>query len=219
MWPEPIPIPATICIWCRRSAGRRLSAKLKEKSIMRYGYRPLGHLGSHLAANLLRAGFAVSVYDLIRKLAKRHLELGGHWAATPRAAANSDTVITCLPSPAVSTGPDRGGRYFWRTQVRRHLDRDEHVGPRGGSCAWRKLRRKPALPPWEAPVTGGVHRAAAGEITVLAGGGTAPVRRPSPGPEAMGGEIFHMGPLGSASVIKVITNMLAFIQSGRHRRR
>jgi 3-hydroxyisobutyrate dehydrogenase len=63
----------------------------------------------------------------------------------------------------------------------------------------------------ESPVTGGVHRAAAGEITVLAGGDTALFEAHRPALEAMGGEIFHMGPLGSAAVIKVITNMLAFI--------
>ncbi len=63
----------------------------------------------------------------------------------------------------------------------------------------------------ESPVTGGVHRAAAGEITVLAGGDKALFEAHRPALEAMGGEIFHMGPLGSAAVIKVITNMLAFI--------
>jgi len=63
----------------------------------------------------------------------------------------------------------------------------------------------------EAPVTGGVHRAAHGDITVLAGGEAALFERHRPALAAMGGEIFHMGPLGSAAVIKVITNMLAFI--------
>ena len=63
----------------------------------------------------------------------------------------------------------------------------------------------------EAPVTGGVHRAAAGEITVLVGGDEALFRAHEPALRAMGGEIIHMGPLGSAAVIKVITNMLAFV--------
>ncbi len=63
----------------------------------------------------------------------------------------------------------------------------------------------------EAPVTGGVHRAAAGEITVLVGGDEAAYELHLPAFRAMGGEVIHMGPLGKASVIKVITNMLAFI--------
>jgi 3-hydroxyisobutyrate dehydrogenase len=63
----------------------------------------------------------------------------------------------------------------------------------------------------EAPVTGGVHLAASGEITVLVGGDEALFARHRPAFEAMGGTILHMGPLGSAAVIKVITNMLAFV--------
>jgi len=63
----------------------------------------------------------------------------------------------------------------------------------------------------EAPVTGGVHRAAAGEITVLVGGNRAVYEKHLPALEAMGGSIFYVGELGKACVLKVITNMLAFI--------
>ena len=63
----------------------------------------------------------------------------------------------------------------------------------------------------EAPVTGGVHLAARGEITVLVGGDKALFDQHKPALEAIGNKIFHMGPIGSAAVIKVITNMLAFI--------
>jgi 3-hydroxyisobutyrate dehydrogenase len=63
----------------------------------------------------------------------------------------------------------------------------------------------------EAPVTGGVHKAATGEITVLVGGDAAAFAAHRPVFEAMGGRVLHIGPLGSASVIKVITNMLAFV--------
>lgn len=63
----------------------------------------------------------------------------------------------------------------------------------------------------ECPVTGGVHLAARGEITLLVGGDADLLDRHRVALEAMGGRLFHMGPLGSAAVIKVITNMLAFI--------
>jgi 3-hydroxyisobutyrate dehydrogenase len=63
----------------------------------------------------------------------------------------------------------------------------------------------------ESPVTGGVHLAAQGKITVLAGGDKALFERHKPVLHAVGNKLFHMGPLGSAAVIKVITNMLAFI--------
>ena len=63
----------------------------------------------------------------------------------------------------------------------------------------------------ESPVTGGVHKAALGEITVLVGGAADVYQAHLPALEAMGGKVIYMGELGSASVIKVITNMLAFI--------
>ncbi len=63
----------------------------------------------------------------------------------------------------------------------------------------------------ELPVTGGVHLAARGEITMLAAGDADLFDLHKPALQAMGNRIFHMGPLGAASIIKVITNMLAFI--------
>jgi 3-hydroxyisobutyrate dehydrogenase len=61
------------------------------------------------------------------------------------------------------------------------------------------------------PVTGGVHRAQAGEITVLVGGAQAVFARHRPALEAMGGKVIHLGSIEQAAVTKVVTNMLAFI--------
>jgi 3-hydroxyisobutyrate dehydrogenase len=179
---------------------------------MRYGYIGLGHLGAPLAGSLLRAGFPLTVTDLNKDLAMPLLARGARWADSPKAVAvESDAVITCLPSPAVSEkvlcGPDgilAGLRSRGTWIEMSTLGRDEIL----------RLAAKAAekgIATLEAPVTGGVHRAAAGEITVLAGGDTALFEAHRAALEAMGGEIFHMGPLGSAAVIKVITNMLAFI--------
>ena len=179
---------------------------------MRYGYVGLGHLGAPLAGSLLRAGFALTVHDRNPRAAEPLLAKGAHWADSPKAVAErSDAVITCLPSPVVSeqvlmssdgilAGLRPGGAWIEMST----LGRDEIL--RLAAKAEEK-----GIATLESPVTGGVHRAAAGEITVLAGGDKALFETHRPALEAMGGEIFHMGPLGSAAVIKVITNMLAFI--------
>ena len=176
------------------------------------GYIGLGSLGRHLAGSLLRAGFAVTVHDIDRGAAAPLLEAGAVWADSPAAvSAAADTVITCLPSPAavatVVAGPEgvldglaAGGAWIDMST------NDAH-----------ELRRLAALAAergvatLEAPVTGGVQRAAAGMITVLVGGDEAVYRAHLPAFEAMGGRVFYIGELGKASVIKVITNMLAFI--------
>ena len=120
-------------------------------------------------------------------------------------------MITCLPSPAavtaVVTGEDGllaglapGGTWI-----------DTSTNDRHELLRLAALAAEQGIATLEAPVTGGVHMAATGEITVLVGGDEAAFRAHLGLFEAIGGDVFHIGPLGSASVIKVITNMLAFV--------
>ena len=70
---------------------------------MRYGWIGLGHLGAHLAASLVREGFALTVTDLVPGRAQALLDEGARWADHPTAVARGcDAVFTCLPSPAAS---------------------------------------------------------------------------------------------------------------------
>ena len=176
---------------------------------MRYGYIGLGNLGGHLAASLLKAGHAVTVYDRNPALAERQAALGARVAPSVTALAGEvDHVFTCLPSPAASevvlaellTGLRPGSTWIENST----LGRDDVLRLAGlaRTCGVRLL---------EAPVTGGVHLAARGEITVLVGGDQELFDLHRPALAVLGQRIFHMGPLGSAAVIKVITNMLAFI--------
>lgn len=73
------------------------------------------------------------------------------------------------------------------------------------------IAREMGISVLEAPVTGGVHKAAAGEITVLVGGDAALFDEHRELLSSVGSPVLHIGELGSAAVIKVITNMLAFI--------
>ena len=179
---------------------------------MRYGFIGLGNLGGHLAASLVRAGFEVTVSDLDESRAASLLEAGAHWAATPsEAAAASDAVITCLPSPAAATavmvGPDGvlDGLAAGGTWIEMSTTDAVELKRLAGLAA------EQGIATLEAPVTGGVHRAASGRITVLVGGDPSVFEAHRPALQAMGGQILYMGPLGDAALIKVITNMLAFV--------
>jgi 3-hydroxyisobutyrate dehydrogenase len=176
---------------------------------MKYGYIGLGNLGGHLAASLIRAGHEVVVYDRDASLAERHRAMGAKVAESPAdVAAASDHVFTCLPSPAVSeavlaqilTTMKPGATWIENST----LGREDILRLAG-------LARTGGVRLLEAPVTGGVHLAARGEITVLVGGDADLFEMHKPALQAIGNRIFHMGPLGSAAIIKVITNMLAFI--------
>ncbi|WP_229825172.1 NAD(P)-dependent oxidoreductase [Gemmobacter nanjingensis] len=177
--------------------------------MMRYGYVGLGNLGGHLAASLIGAGFDVTVYDRNPALSERHRAMGARVATSAaELAAEVDHVFTCLPSPQISETVlaqilpvMKPGAHWIENST---LGRDDVL--RLG-----QLAADQGVAMLEAPVTGGVHLAARGQITVLVGGEPALYETHKPALDAIGGQHFHMGPLGSAAVIKVITNMLAFI--------
>lgn len=176
---------------------------------MKYGYIGLGNLGGHLAASLLQAGFDLTVYDKNPALAERHLALGARWADSPmQLATEVDAVLTCLPSPMISelvlqdliaaAKPN----LHWLEMSTLGRDEIQRLAKQANEAGIKVL---------ESPVTGGVHLAAQGKITVIVGGELALFEQHRPAFEAMGDKIFYMGALGSAAIIKVITNMLAFI--------
>ncbi len=176
---------------------------------MHYGYIGLGNLGAACAGCLVKDGFRVTVYDLNPALAAPLVAQGAILADSAETlAASVDHVITCLPSPAVSERvlrnilPHTAQGASWVEMST--LGRDE-VLKLAAVAAGAGVRMM------ELPVTGGVHLAHQGRITMLAGGERDLFDLHHKAMQAMGDRIFHMGPLGSASIIKVITNMLAFI--------
>ncbi len=176
---------------------------------MHYGYIGLGNLGANCAACLLRAGFSVTVTDIDKSAAEPLLALGASWADDPAIVARQvDHIITCLPSPAISEHvldailPAAKVDAHWIEMSTVSRDDVHRLSAKAASHNIRMM---------ELPVTGGVHLAAQGKITMLAGGDKDMFDLHLPALQAMGDQVFHMGPLGSASIIKVITNMLAFI--------
>jgi 3-hydroxyisobutyrate dehydrogenase len=183
---------------------------------MRYGFIGLGNLGQHLAGSLTRAGFDLTVNDLARANAGALLSVGAKWADTPAQLASAvDAVITCLPAPQVSeavlTGPQGILAGFARNPAPGKTWIEMSTLDQETIERLAKLAAGQGVATLESPVTGGVHLAASGQITVIVGGEAAVFAAHRPALQAMGAKIFHVGPLGKASVIKVITNMLAFI--------
>eukprot|EP01037_Dinobryon_pediforme_P019912 gene19912-20420_t len=179
---------------------------------MKYGFIGLGNLGAHLAGSLVREGFDVTVTDLDKANAAELVARGAKWADDAQAVAEQvDAVITCLPSPAVSQAVLAGPRGILAglkpggTWIEMSTNGEAEV------LKLAALAEAAGIRMLECPVTGGVHLAAAGKITVIVGGEADLFELHRPALQAMGDKIFHVGPVGKAAVIKVITNMLAFI--------
>jgi 3-hydroxyisobutyrate dehydrogenase-like beta-hydroxyacid dehydrogenase len=176
---------------------------------MRYGFIGLGHLGKHLAVNLVRGGFDVGVYDLQRSAADIVLAAGAHWVdSIPDLAGSSECLITCLPSPAATAAvlelalPCLRRDSTWIEMSTNDFAEVEALALRAETLGIATLA---------CPVTGGVHRAEAGDITVLVGGAQQVFAMHEPALKAMGGRVIHLGGIEQAAVTKVVTNMLAFI--------
>ena len=177
---------------------------------MRIGFIGLGNVGGKLAGSLQRNGFDLTVRDLDPVAAQPFLDAGASWAGSPREMAEEcDTIITCLPSPAacsevmeaddgILAGLSAGMVWMEMSTT------DEAEVRRMGT-----LVQAVGAEPVDCPVSGGCHRAATGNIAILAGCERSTFERVLPVLTAMGRRILHTGPLGSASVLKVVTNYLA----------
>ena len=177
---------------------------------MKVGFIGLGNVGSKLAGSLLRNGIDLTVRDLDKEIAQPFLDAGAKWGKSPRQMAESvDLIITCLPTPAASAvvmEADDGilagisDRKIWAemstTDEREVLRLGEKIVAAGAE-------------PVDCPVSGGCHRAATGNISIFAGCERYVFERILPILTTMGRRILHTGRLGSASVLKVVTNYLA----------
>ncbi len=178
--------------------------------MVKVGFIGLGNVGGKLAGSLLRNGIDLTVRDLHKKIAQPFLDRGASWADSPREMAEKvDVLITCLPSPATSAAvmeaedgvlAGLGDGKVWAEMST--TDRDEVL--RLGD----KVKAVGAMPV-DCPVSGGCHRAATGNIAIFAGCERSTFETMLPLLTTMGRRILHTGPLGSASVLKVVTNYLA----------
>jgi 3-hydroxyisobutyrate dehydrogenase len=181
-------------------------------SKLRIGFIGLGSLGEGLCNNLVKAGYPVVVNDLNKSLAERLLAGGATWsddvAGTCR---DADVVITVLPSPAVSRKVVEGAGGVFENLKSGGTWIEMSTTDMEDLLRLADVAASKGITVLECPVTGGVHLANSGEITVLVGGEQSTFDRVQDVLATMGGEIIYMGKMGNASVVKVVTNMLAFI--------
>jgi len=178
--------------------------------MLKVGFIGLGNVGGKLAGSLLRNGVDLTVRDLDRNIAQTFLDGGAKWADSPlEMSRNVDVLITCLPSPAVSAAvmeaedgalAGLGEGKVWAEMSTTDKDEVLRLGE--------KVRAVGAEPV-DCPVSGGCHRAATGNIAIFAGCERSTFETILPLLTTMGRRVLHTGDLGSASILKVVTNYLA----------
>lgn len=174
---------------------------------MKVGFVGLGNVGGKLCGSLIRNGKDVTVLDLNPDLVASFVAKGARSADTPSALmAACDVVITCLPSPAAcksvltdmlpSVGPGKIWLEMSTTDHSAMMDHAKMVQDRGGMAV-------------DCPVSGGCHRADTGNISIFAGCDRATFETVLPILTTLGRRVLHTGEVGTASILKVVTNYLA----------
>ena len=179
---------------------------------MKIGFIGLGNVGGKLVNNLIKSRYKLIVRDLDAKLSKKFKKKGAVIASSPKELAeNSDIVITCLPSPKacskVMTAKNGVLEGLSKNKIWLEMSTtDQSEVKRIGIMV--KKKGSHAL---DVPVSGGCHRAATGNISIFAGGDKKIFKKVLPVLKCMGRKILYTGELGTASILKVITNYLASV--------
>jgi 3-hydroxyisobutyrate dehydrogenase len=177
---------------------------------MKVGFIGLGNVGGKLAGTLLRNGIEVVARDLDAAKLAEFIGKGASTADSPAEMLREvDIVITCLPRPDISAavvegpgglleamGPGKVWLEMSTTDAAEITRLGAKVEQTGGAAV-------------DCPVSGGCHRADTGNISIFAGCDRATFERVLPILTLMGRRVLHTGEIGSASVLKVITNYLA----------
>ena len=167
----------------------------------------LGNMGRPMAASLMRAGYAVTGYDLSSAARERFAQLGGRAAVDMASAvARAAVVIALLPD-----GKAVGAAV---TEMRPHLSPGAIVvdmsssAPLGTRALGAELKAA-GFPFIDAPVSGGVKRAVDASLAIMVGGDAEIITRVEPVLAAMGKDIFRTGPLGSGHAMKALNNYVS----------
>ena len=174
---------------------------------MHVGFIGLGNVGGKLSGSLLRNGTKLSVHDLNKSLVTEFVSRGAIDGQNPRNIMQTcDVIITCLPSPSASNEV---------MQVMLEFITPKKVWMEMSTTDEAEVKRLGALvkekegSAVDCPVSGGCHRADTGNISIFAGCERETFEYILPLLTKMGRRVLHTGELGSASVLKVITNYLA----------
>ena len=179
---------------------------------MKIGFIGLGNAGGKLAGSLLRNGYDLTVRDLNEEFVSDFVLRGAKSSNSPKEMAEKcDVIITCLPSPkacsqvmeaddGVLAGISRGK--IWLEMSTTDVAEIRRIGT---------LVEATGALPVDCPVSGGCHRADTGNISIFAGCSRKVFKLALPILTTMGRRILHTGELGSASILKVMTNYLATV--------
>jgi 3-hydroxyisobutyrate dehydrogenase len=178
-------------------------------SMTRVAFIGLGNMGAPMAQNLIKAGFSLTVFDLVKESVAQLVQSGAAAATSAGdAVKDADVVITMLPASKHVEGIYLGdeGLLTKISSSALVIDCSTIAADSARKVASAAAQRGLAM--IDAPVSGGTGGAIAGTLTFIVGGEKAALERARPLLEKMGKNIFHAGSAGAGQVAKIANNML-----------
>jgi 2-hydroxymethylglutarate dehydrogenase len=180
---------------------------------MTVGFIGLGAMGAPMAERVVKAGFRTfTTFHRRREAADALAALGATVVESPAEVARAaDTVITILPADAELKEVALG-----KSSLAEGLSRGKILIDMTTATASTLLEIESVLTPMgvkilDAPVSGGTTGAAAGTLTIMAGGDPALLDECRPLLECMGSRIIHVGAVGQGKVVKMVNQMMAAV--------
>jgi 3-hydroxyisobutyrate dehydrogenase len=180
-----------------------MSAALK-----RIAFAGIGNMGWPMAANLVKAGFEVTVCDVVPgRAASFATETGAKAAATPaEAAAGADCVVIIVPT---SKQVGEAVEAMLPSLKPGMLVIDMTSGQPGRTREIAAMLEGHGVPMIDCPVSGGVPRAKSGQLAIMVGGPAAEIDRAEPVLKAMGTSIYRCGDIGAGQAMKALNNLVS----------
>ncbi|MCL4534115.1 MAG: NAD(P)-dependent oxidoreductase [Bacteroidetes bacterium] len=179
---------------------------------MNLGFVGLGNMGYPMALNLVNAGHRLTVYNRSSEAVQKIVEAGAIAAASlPEVARAGQIVFTSLPTPAAveSVYIGDGGLIEGAQPEQLFIDLSTISPALAKDLALRFAEKGATV--LDAPVSGGVTGARAATLAVMVGGDIEAFSRAEPVLRTIGKNIFHVGPVGSSSTIKILNQLLVGI--------
>ncbi|MCP5081911.1 MAG: 3-hydroxyisobutyrate dehydrogenase [Alphaproteobacteria bacterium] len=173
------------------------------------GFIGLGNMGSHMAANLVKAGHEVKGFDVVTSNVDAFVSAGGVAASSISEASSSvDMVVTMLPAGKHVREVYTSAEGILASANPGTLLIDSSTIDVTSARAVAEAAQKSGMQMIDAPVSGGVGGAEAGTLTFMVGGGDETFEQARPVLEAMGKNIFHAGGAGNGQAAKICNNMI-----------
>jgi 3-hydroxyisobutyrate dehydrogenase-like beta-hydroxyacid dehydrogenase len=178
------------------------------------GFIGVGNMGNPMAGNVLKQGFALTVFDRHAPAMENLVQAGAKRGASAAAVVEScEIVLTCLPaSPDVEAAYLEAGGLVDTAKPGTILVDMSSVLPSTPRLIEPRAKAR-GVSFLEAPVSGGVSGARAATLAIMAGGDAAVLEKVRPVLRAIGPNIFHVGPVGAGNTVKAINNMMASVNS------